>query len=211
MRNKALVCLAVLSAVVSTAFAAGPAPAPSFTISASNVTMASNGIATVPLTLTSVNGFVGAVAVGCSAPTVAVGVRAPFCGDYGPARAYPLTADGTATASINVIAIEPDVVPAARAAKFGRGHEGNWALAGVLLLGIGLRKKSRRFVGAWLSVGVIGLVGMGISGCGGPPTLTPGAYVFTFNATAVDGAPTFAASATATVTVPAGIVTKARN
>jgi hypothetical protein len=38
-------------------------PAPSFTISATNVAMPLSGIVSIPFTLTSVNGFVGSVAV----------------------------------------------------------------------------------------------------------------------------------------------------
>jgi hypothetical protein len=82
------------------------------------------------------------------------------------------------------------------------------------MLGIGLqRKRTRRFARVLLAIGVIGLTGMGISGCGGPPTLTPGAYVFTLKANSNPplGALGLSASTTATVTVPAGIVTNSGN
>jgi hypothetical protein len=213
-RNKVLSYLVVLSALAPTLCHAGvPTPAPSITISTSNVTMPSSGTVTIPFTLTSVNGFVGSVAVDCIAPTEPVGVNAPYCEDYGPVRAYPLTADGTATGSYQVVAIPPNVVPAARAANLLRLDQGaSWALAGVLMLGIGLqRKRTRRFARVLLAIGVIGLTGLGISGCGGPPTLTPGAYVFTLNANSVSPAMGPFASTTSTVTVPAGIVTKSSN
>jgi len=214
-RSETLTCLVVFSALASGLCAAqlpAVAPAPSFTISATNVTMPSSGSVAIPFTLTSVNGFVGSVAVDCIAPTEPAGVKAPFCEDYGPVRAFPLTADGTATGSYEVVAIPPLTYPAARGAnplKHDRG--GSWALAGVLILGLGLqRKRTRRFARVLVAIGVIGLTGLGISGCGGPPTLTPGAYVFTLNATSVT-TPTLTASTTATVTVPAGIVTNSSN
>ena len=63
-------------------------------------------------------------------------------------------------------------------------------------------------------MGLIGLTGLGLSGCGGPPTLRPGDYVFTLTAQSVSNGtliPVITASTTATVTVPAGIVTDSSN
>jgi hypothetical protein len=213
-RSKALSCLVVLFTMASTACAAQvPVPAPSFKISASNVTMPSSGMVSIPFTLTSVNGFVGSVAVQCVGPTEPAGVKAPVCEDFGPVRAYPLTADGTATGSFEVVAIPPKVVPVVSGVnplRHGRGA--NWALAGILMLGIGLqRRRTRRFARVLLAIGGIGLTGMGISGCGGPPTLTPGVYTFTLNANSVSNTLSLSASTTATVTVPAGIVTNSNN
>jgi hypothetical protein len=191
-------------------FCSAQTPAPSFTISATNVTMPSSGMVAIPFTLTSVNGFVGSVSVFCFLPTVAGSVnKGPYCEDYGPAHAFPLTANGTTTGNYSVVAILPDVLPAAKSAN-QRVRDGRWALAGVLMLGIGLRRK-RRFARGWMAVGVLGLIGMGLSGCGGPPTLTPGPYAFTLSAQSVDTTPTITASTTAIVTVPAGIVTKSSN
>jgi hypothetical protein len=215
-RNKAVSCLVVLSTLAFAACAAQvPLPAPSFKISASNVTMPSSGMVSIPFTLTSVNGFVGSVAVQCVGPTEPAGVKAPFCEDFGPVRAYPLTADGTTTGSFEVVAIPPKVVPVVSGVnplRHGRGA--SWALAGILMLGLGLQgRRTRRFARVLLAIGGIGLTGMGISGCGGPPTLTPGAYTFTLNANSVSDtlSLSLSASTTATVTVPAGIVTNSNN
>jgi hypothetical protein len=212
-RYKALCRLVVLGAVASAMCAAQiPTPAPSFTMTAGSVAMPLSGLVTIPITFTSVNGFNGMVYVQCVAPTVAAGVRAPFCQDGGPAMASTLTANGTATAGIEIISVLPNVVPAVRASNFKRDHGESWALAGVLMLGFGLRRRSRRFMRAMLAVAGIGVLAMGLSGCGGPPTLTPGAYVFTLNANSTgDINPSVTASTTATVTVPAGIVTKTAN
>ncbi len=213
-RNKVLIHLIAIPALASSLSPAQvPTPAPSFTISASNVTMPSSGTVPIPFTLTSVNGFAGMVSVTCAAPTEPMGVNAPYCEQGGPVLAYTLAADGTATGSISIVAIEPNPVPLATRSSLARRHEGvSWALAGFLVMGIGLRRKrARQFTRIALAVGMMAaLAGIGLCGCGGPPTLTPGAYVFTFNATSVS-TPTIMASATSTVTVPAGIVTKSNN
>ena len=65
-RNKVLIHLIAIPALASSLSPAQvPTPAPSFTISASNVTMPSSGTVPIPFTLTSVNGFAGMVSVTC--------------------------------------------------------------------------------------------------------------------------------------------------
>ena len=213
LRNNALSCLVVLSVLVTRACVAGAAtPVPSFTITASNVTMPSSGEVSIPFTLTSVNGFVGSVGILCSEPTVAGSKHeGPYCENYGAVQSYSLSVNGTATGGYKIVAIKPPLVPAA-----GLRHSGGatWALAGVLMLGLGLRKRSQRLARGLLGMGLIGLTGLGLSGCGGPPTLRPGDYVFTLTAQSVSNGtliPVITASTTATVTVPAGIVTDSSN
>jgi hypothetical protein len=176
--------------------------------------MPSSGVVSIPFTLTSVNGFVGSVGIVCVGPTVAAGVKAPYCDQGGPIMAYTLTSDGTATGNISIVAIEPNPVPlATRSSLSGRGGGVGWALAGFLMLGLGMQKKrTRRFTGVSLAVGMmVTLAGIGVCGCGGPPTLTPGAYVFTLNANSVSDTLSLSASTTSAVTVPAGIVTSSSN
>lgn len=212
LRHKALFCLFVLGALATAARAAGvPTPVPSFTISASNVTMPPSGTVAIPFTLTSVNGFVGSVGVLCIEPTVAGSVHeGPYCANYGPARSYSLTANGTATGTYEVVAKKPPAVPVVGSLHLRRQPRGaTWALASVLLLGLGFSRRSRRISRGLLVVAMAALAGIGMSGCGGPPTLTPGAYIFTLSATSVssDTQPSITENTTATVTVPAGIVT----
>jgi len=216
LANKALPCLVVLFALVSPRRAVGmaPTPAPSFTISASNVTMPLSGTVAIPFTLTSVNGFAGSVSVLCSEGTVSGSMHeGPYCDQGGPLMAYTLVANGTTTGSIMIVAIPPNPVPlASKASVAGDGRGASWAVACLLMLGLGSRsRRSQRFLRATLAFGIlVGLAGIGVCGCGGPPTLTPGTYTFMLNATSV-ATPVLAASTTANVTVPAGVVTKSNN
>jgi drug/metabolite transporter (DMT)-like permease len=127
--------------------------------------------------------------------------------------AYPLTANGTTTGSIMIVAIQPNPVPlSSRLNPAGRRGGAALALAGLVMLGLGRRRRgSRSFLRATLALGIMmGLAGLGLCGCGGPPTLTPGTYMFMLNATSV-ATPVLTASTTANVTVPAGVVTKSNN
>ncbi len=210
-----LIWLVAVPALASSIGAAPvPTPAPSFTISASNVAMPSTGTVSIPFTLTSVNGFAGLVGVTCAAPTEPMGVKAPFCNQGGPLMAYTLTADGTTTGSISIVAIQPNPVPLVSRSRPAKRREGvGFTLAGLVVLGIGLRRNGgRQLSRIALAAGMmVALAGMGLVGCGGPPTLTPGAYVFSLNANSVSASPALTASTTSTVTVPAGIVTKSNN
>jgi len=216
LSKKALSYLLALFAVATTrgAFGIAPTPAPSFTISASNVAMPLSGTVAIPFTLTSVNGFAGSVSVLCSEGTVSGSMHeGPYCDQGGPLMAYTLVANGTTTGSITIVAIQPNPVPlASRLHPAGRRGGAGLALAGLVMLGIGWgRSGSRRFVRSTLALGILGgLAGIGLGGCGGPPTLTPGTYTFMLNATSV-ATPVLASSTTANVTVPAGVVTKSNN
>jgi hypothetical protein len=79
-RHTALTCLVVLLALASgPCWAQAPSAAPSFTISASPVTMPSSVFVAKPINLTSVDGFVGTVAVTCAPPNPPAGVNEPSC------------------------------------------------------------------------------------------------------------------------------------
>jgi len=207
--NTVLICL-----LCFLAFAVGPggaqasAPTPSFTISATNITMPSSGNGSIPITLTSVNGFAGTVVVGCMSPNPPAGVRKPYCDLPGPvASTYVLTANAKVTESIGISASAP-LPPAAGRYPPGAGADASLALAGGLMLGFGLRRRRARWP-ALLFLALAMLIGTtGIGACGsGPETLTPGTYTYTLNASA-QNYPTLSASTTVNVTVPPGIVSR---
>lgn len=212
MPNKTLTRLVVLLGFTSgLCVAQPPAPAPSFTISAPNVTMASSGTSSISFTLTSVNGFAGTLIVGITQPTVPAGTKLPYLEEGGPARDYPLVANGTATGSFGALS----AVPVPEPVKFNlpnrhaHGEAVRWKLAGIFILGLGfLRKRSR--TSTRLSLALCMLIALtGISACGGPPTLTPGTYTYTLTATELTPSVLSpSASTTMTVTVMPGIVTK---
>jgi hypothetical protein len=209
-RNKVLTCLAFLLALPpALCHALPPAPAPTFTITASNITMPSNGIGSIAFTLTSVNGFTGQVAVDCTPPTVAADVRLPYINLGGPVHTYTLTANGTTSGSIGILALKPALVPVRLnlPARPASGQKVIWSLAGILLLGLGLHRRK-----AWptrLSLAICLLITLtSLSACSSGPTLTPGTYTYTLNATQVNvDPPALTATTTLTVTVPPGIPT----
>jgi hypothetical protein len=118
-----------------------------------------------------------------------------------------LTADATATGDVYITAIQPLPVPNASSLNLPRpGGEASWALAGVLMLGLGLQgRKAHRSMRLSLAVGM--LIGLGgIGACvSNIITLTPGVYTYTFTASELNNT-SLSASTTVNVTVPAGIV-----
>lgn len=213
--NKASVCLGALLILAPSLCNAQHAvpPTPTFTISATNVTMPSSGTVSIPFVLTSVNGFAGQLIVSCTPPTESASVRLPYIDLGGPVFAFTLTANGTAPGSISLQAKKPPVVyvPARMNLPVRPGHHrrATWSLASVFLLGIGLRK--RKAWAARLSLAICMLIALtGLNACGGGPTLTPGTYTYTL--TASQNSPSLnlpqpSSSTTVTVTVPAGIPT----
>ncbi len=208
-RNGLLTCLATVLALSPTLCAARTlAPAPSFTITGSNVTMPSSGTTTFPFTLTSVNGFAGNIFVSVAQPTVPSGVKLPYLELPGPAHTFALTANGTTTGTVGLLSAVPVPIPVRWNLPSHPGHSERaiWSLAGALLLGLGLRRNRALATRLLLAAGL--LLGLtAISACGGQPTLTPGTYTYTLTATEVNNT-TATANTTVTVTVPPGIVTR---
>ncbi len=179
------------------------AATPSFTISATNTTMSSNGSGSIPIALTSVDGYAGQVGIVCGQPSVPAGTLLPVCGG-GPALALTVTADATVKGTIG-LTTGPVPLAASRLHRPNRGGVTAWALAGVLLLGIGFHRRRTRWLPMLLlSVGLLaGFAGLGACAGSGPPTLTPGTYAYTVTATDMNTNAT--ASTTVEVTVPPGI------
>jgi hypothetical protein len=160
------------------------AATPSFTISATSVTMPSSGDGSIPFVLTSVDGYAGTVAVQCPEVNAPPRAKIPNCGG-GPLIAFDLTANKTVDGSL---VLTPYGVPVPLA-------------AGALLLGLALRR--RRTIGwptlALVVAGTLASLG-GVTGCGtGNSSMTPGTYTYTIMAT--DTKTNVAVSTTANVTV----------
>ncbi|HXW92904.1 MAG TPA: hypothetical protein VEK33_20310 [Terriglobales bacterium] len=188
---------------------------PSFTISASNATMPTSGPGAIPFTLTSVNGFAGTVSVSCGPANPPTGSILPQCNYTGSAIAtppYTLTANGTVTGSLNLVAYIPPCSSPCPVKLLRRPrHRGavNLALAVPLLLGLGFRRRARWLRLALLVVGILaGLAGVAC-GAGNRSTLTPGTFVYTVSAmhAGTSTSPTLAVNTMVNVTVPAGIST----
>jgi hypothetical protein len=169
---------------------------PTFTITASNVTMPSGGnIGSSPFNLTSVNGYVGQVRVDCAYSGGAIGAKVPSCGIFvNPVST--LVANKTATGSLTL-------VPYGKTIGFGSARLGNggwkWrapvlaaALAGFFLAGV-LRRRARFWL--WLLLAGVSLAG--VTSCGSSMSGT-----FPYTATAVDIKTNATGSASFTVTVP---------
>lgn len=204
--TKAITTLVVFFAFVSCVSRASAAPAPNVTITGSNVTMPSTGTATFPFTLTSVNGFAGNLVVNCTPPTIAAAVRLPFFAIAGPVRSYPLTANASVTGSIGVLSAVPVAVPV-RWNRPPSTHRTLWSLAGLLILGLGLRKKRANATRLLLTICML-ITLTSLGACGSGPTLTPGTYTYTLSASTItQTAPSLTSATTVTLTVPPGIPT----
>lgn len=152
----------------------------------------STGSATSTFTLTSVNGYAGTIDIGCEPPTPPTGVKVPFCDlSVGPARPpYTLTANLVVTGIIPLVNASPpctDVCPVILPHHRSHRFAPSLALAGMLLVGFGFRRRRARWL-ALMLVAAGALAGLaGITACGGANTnvVTPGTYAYTVSATDV--------------------------
>ncbi|MGH9598474.1 MAG: hypothetical protein ACRD27_01310, partial [Terracidiphilus sp.] len=152
-QRRILVLFGTFLAVISGATSVrAQAAAPSFTITASNATMPTSGDGSIAFTLTSVNGFAGSVAVGCGPANPPTGAILPQCNYAGGGVAsppYTLTANGTVTGSLNLVAYIPPCsgpCPVSLPLRPEHGGAASLALAGVLLLGLGFRRRAARWL-----------------------------------------------------------------
>ncbi|MGA3371435.1 MAG: hypothetical protein ABSC48_06695 [Terracidiphilus sp.] len=189
--------------VPSGAYALGTSPV---SITATSVTMPSSGNGESHYTVIGIPAS-GTVMVDCLFTGTITTARIPNC-TYGPINSTPVTAGQILTGTI-------EFYPFGAAAPVGlhktprhSGHlpAAGLALAGVLMLGFGVRRGRRRWFALVLfAAGALAGLG-GISGCGGPSTsMTPGTYQYTITASYEDtGSPALSAivSTTVEVTVP---------
>lgn len=188
------------------------AATPSFTITATNVTMSSSdstGIGSSSFTLTSIDGYTGTLQIGCNIPTPKIGVTVPSCG-WGTAGSaaisiaplsIALTANQVATGTVPLSNPVPCSGKCAHSARReGHGLEQSLALASVFLLGVGSWRRPRRF----LTLTLLALGGLaalaGFSACGGNNSVvTPGIYAYTISATDINTDVSVTTSITVTV------------
>jgi hypothetical protein len=179
-----------------------------FTLTASNATMPTSGAGSIPFTVTSVDGYSGSFAVGCSPPDVSA--KLPACSGGGPALAliYTLSANGVAQGDIPLSAAfcSPSGPCPVKFPRTRTRFPGGLALAGALLVGLGLmRRRARWFTLLVLAVSMLAGVA-GITSCAGGKTLTPGVWQYTVTATSIESSPPLiSASTTVNVTVPPGV------
>lgn len=217
MRNKALVCVVPLLALAAgTARVPALAATPSFTITASSVTMSpSSGRGTILFTLTAVNGYTGLVNVGCTPPTPPVGGNIPTCNAPEPYGSgfdgvtMRLTAqEPVAKNGISLYALPPSIAPIwlSQLDRPAVGGAAGFALAAAVMLGFGFRRRRLRWPMQLLLAMVMLFSLAGIVACGAAlpngPTLTPGTYTYTVWAVGTN----FSTSTKVTVTVPKGVV-----
>ncbi len=186
------------------------AQAPSFTISATNVTIplsqptCSDGVCTQQYgtstyTLKSVNGYAGAPEITCAVVSPPAGASLPTCAPHGPPLALP--ANGTVTGEILFIppGEAPPPSPASLPSWPGRAVTG-LALAAILFfVPLDRRRATRWFTLLFLAAGA--LAGLAtISACGGGNGMTPGTY--SYRVTATDTNAGLAAVTAISVTIP---------
>ncbi len=181
-------------------------PAATFAITATNVTMPSSGLGVSHYKVSGIP-FDGTMTITCQYSGKDTSARIPTC-TYGPLFAIPVTQGQTVKGEVFFYPWG-SAIPLAQRGASGRSSAlplaGLW-LAGVLLIGAGLRQRTRR----WLAVGALAVSSLagslGLSGCiWNPHGMTPGTYPYTISAN-VEANPVAplgrSVSATISVTVP---------
>jgi hypothetical protein len=178
------------------------AAAPSFAVSATNVTMplSQSQYGSSTFTLTSVNGYTGGPQVTCAAINPPAEAKLPTCYQHGLMPALP--ANGTLNGEILFIAPgqPPPPEPAGLLHRPGHAAAG-MVLAAMLFFGFRVRRRAAR----WLTLALFAIGALGglaaISACGGSGnSMTPGVY--SYQVTATDASSGNTASTTISVTIP---------
>ena len=173
------------------------APAPLFTIAATDVTMPSGGnLASSKFTLTSLNSYAGQIRIGCAYSGGQMGDKVPSCGIY-TNPTFNLGADQTVTGTLTWLPYGK-VITFGSASRPGEraSHEPMLAVAifSVFLLGRRLRNKG----GKWLALVVLaGAAVAGVTSCGSGLSGT-----FPYRVTAVDTKTNTTENTSIMVTVP---------
>jgi hypothetical protein len=202
-RNRQVLCVSLLVAVsIAIAFPAlAAAAAPTYAITAANVTMPRVGIGSLPYTVAGIP-MTGILAITCQYSGPPTTAKIPLC--FQAIAPAPVTAGQTVK---GVVGLFPPNGPVP--ASLHGTNRAPWtglALAGVLIVGVGLRRRARSWLVLTLFAGA-SLAGLAaISACGGSMNgMTPGTYQYTVTADNEANSMTplgQGVSTTITVTVP---------
>jgi hypothetical protein len=175
------------------------AATPAFTISATNITMPSNGsVGSSPFVLVSVNGYEGRIRVDCAYSGDVMGAKVPSCGIFvNPVSA--LAANKTAQGSLTLI-------PFGKTITYGAASvTGKWPASmpvfAAAIVGGFLLRRIRKGARGWLPLLMLGAIAVaGVSTCASGKSGRSG--MFPYTVTAVDMETNATVSAPFTVTVP---------
>ncbi len=174
-----------------------PASTPSFSLTASNVTLPGGGNPGIThFTLASINGYAGKLVVNAQYSGSEMNAKPPNCGIH-VAPLFTLNANSTVSGTLTCYPYGT-VVPLARQRPKDLRYRGPvlaLALAGWFVF----RRRLRATAGRWLGLLVLGAIGAaGLAACGGNGL--SGNYPFTITAT--DTVSQASVSTSITVTVP---------
>jgi hypothetical protein len=180
--RRLLVLVGSLLAVSCGFFVARAQSTMPFAITATNVTMPTNGGFGISQYTDSGIPAAGTLTISCaySGPTTVA--KIPTC-TYGPILALPVPT-GTQMGDVYFYPYGTILPVGARGAPLPSGHlpAAALALAGALMLGFGFRRRARRWLAlVLLAAGTLAGVG-GISGCISHNPMTPGTYQYTISA-----------------------------
>ena len=153
------------------------ASAPAYAITATNVTMPASGNGITHYTVTGIPST-GTLTVSCEYSGPPTTARLPIC-TYGPLGALPVNTGQTVTGTIQFFPFG-SAIPASAQRRHGPVGALTWA--GLLLVGLGLRRRLSGFLQMLvLAIAVAGVVG--VTGCGANPNaMTAGTYAYTITA-----------------------------
>jgi hypothetical protein len=185
---------AVTMCLGSLATRAIAAPAPTFTVSATNVTLPAGATsATSQITVTSVNGYAGQIAITCQYSGSEMNAKAPTCGG-GPQRVYTLTANQSTQGALSFYPYGTAVPAAAQNPPLAQTRI---ALALVLFgacFFLSLRRRTRSIlVLLFAAIFLAGFTSCGANGLSG---------TFPYTITGTDFKTNSTANTSITVTVP---------
>jgi hypothetical protein len=181
----------------------GLAATPEFAVAASNVTMPESGNGTTQYTVTGIPAS-GTLSVSCQYAGTNTEARLPTC-TYGPILApRPVTAGETVTGSFSFFPYGSAIPLSIR--RTGGAPLGGLALAGGLLVGLGLRRRGWRRLGlaVVIACSLAGLAGVTACRLGPFNGMTPGTYPYIISAGFIETGTNViqTTSATISVTIP---------